>query len=126
MSEGKLLPLHRVSGSVEELSDRGLVSAVADGDRAALGALYDRFHRDVYGWEGSPVHDAVAVAHVIYGTLLGTEHVGVVVDTGPELSRGRTHADLSGRSRWPRNCHVALRIDAERFFDLLLGRLASL
>jgi RNA polymerase sigma-70 factor (ECF subfamily) len=45
---GKLVPFRRVSGSVEELSDRALVSAVAEGDQAALGGLYDRFHRDVH------------------------------------------------------------------------------
>jgi inosine-uridine nucleoside N-ribohydrolase len=107
---------------VERLAGAGRAgSLVAD-----LYGFYSRFHRDVYGWEGSPVHDAVAVAHVIDGALLETELVGVVVDTGPELSRGRTHADLSGRSRWPRNCHVALRIDSERFFELLLGRIAAL
>ena len=48
MSEGKLLPFRRVAGQVDEISDRALVSAIADGDQAALGALYDRFHRDVY------------------------------------------------------------------------------
>ena len=48
MTEGKLLPFRRVEGRTEELSDRALVSAVAEGDQAALGALYDRFQRDVY------------------------------------------------------------------------------
>lgn len=48
MSEGKLLPFRRVEGTVAELSDRALVSAVGEGDQAALGALYDRFHRDLY------------------------------------------------------------------------------
>ena len=48
MTEGKLLPLRRVSGTAEELSDRALVSAVAEGDQAALGALYDRYHRDLH------------------------------------------------------------------------------
>ncbi len=43
-----MLPLRRVHGTVDEMSDRALVSAVAQGDQAALGALYDRFHRDVY------------------------------------------------------------------------------
>ncbi len=93
---------------------------------ADLYGFYSRYHRDVYGWEGSPVHDAVAMARVIDPTLLATELRGVVVDTGPELSRGRTHADLSGRSKWPRNCHVAVSIDAERFLELLISRIASL
>ena len=48
MSEGKLLPFRRVRGTAEEMSDRALVSALAEGDQAALGALYDRFHSDVY------------------------------------------------------------------------------
>jgi RNA polymerase sigma-70 factor (ECF subfamily) len=48
VTEGKLLPFRRVTGHVAELSDRALVSAVAAGDQAALGALYDRFHRDVF------------------------------------------------------------------------------
>jgi RNA polymerase sigma-70 factor (ECF subfamily) len=48
MSDGKLLPFRRVEGRTEELSDRALVSALAQGDQAALGALYDRFQRDVY------------------------------------------------------------------------------
>ncbi len=57
MSDGKLLPFRRVQGKVEELSDRALVSAVAEGDQAALGALYDRFHRDVFRF----------VAHLLRG-----------------------------------------------------------
>jgi inosine-uridine nucleoside N-ribohydrolase len=93
---------------------------------ADLFGFYARFHRDRYGWDGAPVHDAVALAHVIDPTLLGTELCGVIVDTGPELSRGRTHADLSGRSGLPRNCHVALSIDSERFLELLVGRIAAL
>ena len=48
MSEGKLLPFRRVEGRTEELADHTLVAAVAGGDPAALGALYDRFHRDVH------------------------------------------------------------------------------
>jgi inosine-uridine nucleoside N-ribohydrolase len=93
---------------------------------ADLFEFYVQFHRRRYGWEGAPVHDAVAVAHVIDGGLLTTEHVGVVVDTGPELSRGRTHADRSGLSDWERNCHVAVGVDSDRFRELLIARISSL
>ncbi len=48
MADGKLLPFRRPEGAAEELSDRALISALAEGDRAALGALFDRYHRDVF------------------------------------------------------------------------------
>jgi pyrimidine-specific ribonucleoside hydrolase len=93
---------------------------------ADLYGFYARFHRQRYGWDGAPVHDALALAHVIDGTLLETKHCGVIIDTGPELSRGRTHVDLWGRAGWEPNCHVAVKVDAGRFLQLLVGRIAGL
>jgi inosine-uridine nucleoside N-ribohydrolase len=93
---------------------------------AELYSFYARFHRRHYGWEGAPVHDAVAVAHVIDATLLATRFCGVVVDTGPELSRGRTNADLRGNMGWVANCHVAVDIEADRFLELLMARIGAL
>jgi inosine-uridine nucleoside N-ribohydrolase len=93
---------------------------------ADLYGFYARFHRQQYGWDGAPVHDALALAHVIDGTLLETKHRGVIVDTGPELSRGRTYVDLWGRAGWEPNCHVAVKVDAERFLELLVARIGGL
>ncbi|HUA03454.1 MAG TPA: nucleoside hydrolase [Solirubrobacteraceae bacterium] len=93
---------------------------------ADLFEFYMGFHRRSYGWEGAPVHDAVAMAHVIDPGLLSTEHLGVVVDIGPEPSRGRTHVDLSRLTEWERNCNVALGIDAGVFREMLITRIASL
>jgi inosine-uridine nucleoside N-ribohydrolase len=92
---------------------------------ADLFNFYARFHAREYGWDGAPVHDAVAMAHVIDPTLLEIVHRGVIVDIGGELSRGRTHVDLRGRT-WTPNCHVAIDIDAERFLALLVERISSL
>jgi inosine-uridine nucleoside N-ribohydrolase len=92
---------------------------------ADLFNFYSRFHAREYGWDGAPVHDAVALAHVVDPTLLETVHRGMVIDTGPELSRGRTHVDLRGRT-WQPNCHAAIDIDAERFLALLVERISSL
>jgi inosine-uridine nucleoside N-ribohydrolase len=93
---------------------------------ADLFGFYTRFHTRDYGWDGSPVHDALALAHVIDGTLLRTIHRAVVIDTGPELSRGRTHVDLRARAGWEPNCHVAVEVDGERFLEMLVSRLATL
>jgi inosine-uridine nucleoside N-ribohydrolase len=93
---------------------------------AELWEFYSRFHRRRYGWNGSPVHDAVAMAYLLDPSLLETTHCGVKVDTGPELSRGRTNADRWARAGWPENCHVAVDIDSERFLALLVERIGRL
>jgi purine nucleosidase/pyrimidine-specific ribonucleoside hydrolase len=93
---------------------------------ADLFGFYSRFHRARYGWEGAPVHDAVAVGHVIDETLLEVGHYGVRIDTGPELSRGRTYVDLHGSAGWTGNTRVATGIDAERFLELLVARISTL
>jgi inosine-uridine nucleoside N-ribohydrolase len=92
---------------------------------AELLDFYGVFHRETYGWPGSPVHDAVAVAHVVWPELLETTFCGVKVDTG-ELGRGRTNVDRWGRMGWKPNAHVAVAIEAEAFLDRLHERIASL
>ena len=46
--KGKIVPLRRVAGSPDEMSDEALVAACAVGEAAALGALFDRHHQPVY------------------------------------------------------------------------------
>jgi inosine-uridine nucleoside N-ribohydrolase len=92
----------------------------------ALLRFYGEFHRRQYGWEGSPIHDAVAIAHVAQPELVQTVDRGVRIDTGPELSRGRTYVDLWGRAGWDGLCHVAVDIRADEFLELLVQRINSL
>jgi inosine-uridine nucleoside N-ribohydrolase len=92
---------------------------------ADLYGFFARFHYESYGWDGAPIHDAVAVARVIDPTLVRTVRRGVVVDLGEGPSRGRTHVDLRG-AHWPATAHVAVELDVERFFALLLERIGAL
>jgi len=110
------------SAHAEQLGQSGRIGTVV----AELLEFYGGFHRSVYGWDGSPIHDAVAVAHVIDPTLLELEHVNVRVDCESELCRGRTVADIWRRTGLEPNANVAVGIDSERFVDLLLQRLARL
>jgi len=91
----------------------------------ALLAFYGNFHREIYHFNGSPIHDAVAVAHVIRDDLLTTKHLNTEIDVESELSRGRTVVDLWRRTQREANSHVAVDIDADGFLDLLIERLNS-
>jgi inosine-uridine nucleoside N-ribohydrolase len=106
----------------EQLRAGGRVGAVV----ADLLAFYDRFHREVYGFDGSPIHDAVALAYAFRPELLETRELNLEVDCESELCRGRTVVDLWRRSGREPNAHVAVGIDADAFVELLLERIASL
>jgi pyrimidine-specific ribonucleoside hydrolase len=82
--------------------------------------FFARFHADRYGWDGSPIHDAVAVAHVAVPGLVRTERYHVDVETTGEITRGRTVVDSRGVPGLPRNVDVAIEIDRDRFVDLLI------
>ena len=93
---------------------------------AELMAYYNRFHRETYGFDGSPVHDALALAHVLRPGLVQTKHVHVAVETQSELCRGRTVADVWRRTGRAPNAHVGVDVDGDAFVELLVERIASL
>ena len=106
----------------ERLRAAGRVGAMV----AELWAFYHRFHSRVYDFPGAPVHDALAVAHVIRGDLLVTVPRNVEVDCASELCRGRTVVDLWQISGREPNAHVAVDVDADAFLEMLVERIGSL
>jgi inosine-uridine nucleoside N-ribohydrolase len=78
-------------------------------------------------WYGTPrmsVHDAVAIAHLAIADLVAVAEYDVQVDTGSGPARGRTVCDglpvriaRKGRSV---NAQVGIRIDRDRFEDVLV------
>ena len=67
-----------------------------DADRARLrrpDAFFAIHHRDRYGWEGPPIHDAVAVGVLVAPWLIERRTMRVDVEVGDGLTRGRTVGD---------------------------------
>jgi inosine-uridine nucleoside N-ribohydrolase len=93
---------------------------------ADLNVFFTRCHRETYGWEGAPIHDAVAVAHLLRPALIETRHRNVRVELESDLCRGRTVVDLWRRTEHAPNAHVGVRLDADGFFELLVERIATL
>jgi inosine-uridine nucleoside N-ribohydrolase len=93
---------------------------------AELNVFFSRYHEKTYGWNGAPIHDAVAVAHVIRPGLVETRYRNVEIELESDLCRGRTVVDLWNRTDRPANAHVGVDLDAGAFFDLLVERIASL
>jgi inosine-uridine nucleoside N-ribohydrolase len=113
-----LTPAH-----AETLRGTGRIGAAI----AELLDFYQGFYGEMYEFGGSPIHDAVAVAHVLRPELLETVKRHVSVEVGDGLCRGRTVVDMRRRrAPSPPNASVAVDIDAPAFVAFLLERLEGL
>jgi len=110
------------SAGAEALRETGRAGALV----ADLVEFFKVYHLETYGWDGAPIHDAVAVAHVLRPGLVETLDRNVEIEITSELCRGRTVVDLWRRTNRPVNAHVGVDIDADAFFALLRERIAAL
>ena len=106
----------------KRLRDAGSVGVFV----AELVDFFTVYHRQTYGWDGAPIHDAVAVAHVLRPGLVETKLRNVEVELASDLCRGRTVVDLWLRTGRPANAHVGVDLDSDAFFDLLIERVGRL
>jgi inosine-uridine nucleoside N-ribohydrolase len=93
---------------------------------AELADFFLEFHRQRYRFDGAPIHDAMAVAHVIDPTLVETLTCNVAIEAASEYCDGRTVVDRWLVTDRPRNAQVGIDVDAQRFLELLVERIASL
>jgi purine nucleosidase len=92
----------------------------SDVGRFCVGLLdfFAASYRDAQGFDAPPVHDPVAVAHVLDPSILEVRRAPLTV--------GMTVADL--RTAAPADCRtaVATGIDSDRFWDLVIDAVARL
>lgn len=78
-----------------------------------------RTQKEVFGWEGGPLHDPVTIASLLDPDLLTTKPMHVEIDHSGGPSYGRTNCDAFGYLGLPPTADVAVDIDVPRFWDLL-------
>jgi inosine-uridine nucleoside N-ribohydrolase len=93
---------------------------------ADLVDFFTVFHRETYGWDGAPIHDAVAAAHVIRPGIVTTIPCNVEVELESDLCRGRTVVDRWRRTDREPNAQVGIDLDTGAFFELLIERIGRL
>ncbi|MGZ4271219.1 MAG: nucleoside hydrolase [Solirubrobacteraceae bacterium] len=84
----------------------------------------DTYH-EIFGlWP--PVHDPCALAIAVDPTIARCVDARIDVELEGRHTRGATVVDLHGRTGLPANARVALDLDVERFWDLVIGAIAVL
>jgi pyrimidine-specific ribonucleoside hydrolase len=93
---------------------------------AELADFFLEFHRQRYAFEGAPIHDAMAVAHVIDPTLVTTLSCNISIETASDFCDGRTVVDRWLVTDRPKNGEAGIDVDAGRFLELLVDRISTL
>lgn len=75
--------------------------------------------KEVFGWEGGPLHDPVTIASLLDSSLVKTKPMNVRIDLGHGDSYGRTNCDCFGYLGLPATADVAVDIDVPRFWDII-------
>ncbi|NCF48741.1 MAG: nucleoside hydrolase [Bacteroidetes bacterium] len=88
--------------------------------------FFERFDESKYGSDGAPLHDPCTIAWMTEPEIFSGRQCNVEIETGSELTMGMTVIDWWQVSGRPHNALVAGDLNADRFFELITERLATL
>lgn len=90
--------------------------------RTIIGLLkfFAKTYDEVFEMPDPPLHDPVAVALLIDRSVVRTKKVNVQVELIGSLTRGATVVDLHNRLGEQANCEVALELDFDLFWKMML------
>ncbi len=78
-----------------------------------------RTQKEVFGWEGGPLHDPVTVASLLDPGMVTLQGMNVQIDLSHGPSYGRTNCDAFDYLGLPHTAEVAVDIDPARFWDVI-------
>ena len=83
-------------------------------------------YQDVFGMPDPPVHDPVALAIIIDMSVAKLVSAPVAVELTGLLTRGATVVDMYGTTGQAANVDVAMELDVDKFWDLLIVAIDTL
>ena len=104
---------------------RAMGTAVGDAC-AGMQTFFERHGNALHGTATRPLHDAVAMAWLLWPELFRGRLCNVEVETGSALTLGATVVDWLGRTGRARNCFWVTGCDANEMYARMLDRLRRL
>ena len=117
---------HQVSCSNKRIENiRAIGGPIAEAVYGML-SFFNRHDSAKYGVDGAPLHDPCTVAYLLAPSLFTAKPCHVAVETSSPLTVGHTAVDFWGVTGERPNALWVHGVDADGFFDLLIGRLRRL
>lgn len=86
---------------------------------APLLRFFANSNKEIFGFDGAPLHDALAVAYLINQKVIKTNLFHVDIETRGEFTLGKTVVDIYGVTKKPLNARVALELDNDLFKKMI-------
>lgn len=81
--------------------------------------VYNINQNRVFGVAGGPLHDPLPVVYLIDPSVVDLVHVHCDIDISHSSSYGRTNCDIFNYLKLPKNAHVAIKVDTEKYWDII-------
>lgn len=118
---------HKVITTPERLAAIRAIDGAVGREVGAMLGFYNRNDPDRYaGLTGAPLHDPCTIAWLIRPDLFSGRRCHVAVECSSDLTLGQTVIDWWRRTGNVPNAMVMDQVDADGFFDLVIGRLGRL
>ncbi|WP_110885543.1 nucleoside hydrolase [Deinococcus yavapaiensis] len=116
---------HQTPASPERVARLRALGTTVGAFTADLLDFFRGHHEERYGWNGAPIHDACVVAYLVRPDLFEMKSMYVEIDTTNGPSAGRTVCDFWRVTGKAPNADVAMNIDVNGFYDLLVERVGT-
>lgn len=83
--------------------------------------FFGETYRNVFQFSSPPLHDAVAVVYVTNPEIFVSKSMHVDVELCSQFSLGQTVCDVWGQCGKPANVTVAMQVDVEHCWRIILG-----
>jgi purine nucleosidase/pyrimidine-specific ribonucleoside hydrolase len=87
--------------------------------------FFAKTYDEVFEMPDPPLHDPVAIALLIDRSVVKSRFVNVQVELSGPLTRGATVVDIYNRLGEEANCNVALDLDFNKFWTLMLDAIRA-
>lgn len=81
--------------------------------------FFNKTQKEVYGWEGGPLHDPLTIAYLLDPNVLTVKRMYTEIDICSSSSYGRTNCDFFGLSDKYANTDVAVDVDVDLFWRII-------
>ncbi len=124
-----MMPLdvtHKVLVTRERLARIGALNTPVARFTVEMLEFFERFDVEKYGSDGGPLHDPTVIAYLLRPELFSGRDCNVEIETKSDLTLGMTVVDWWRVTDRKPNAKVIKDVNADGFFDLLVGRLMLL